>query len=109
MNKLAQAENEKRAVLVFFHAQWCGACQHTKQKLMADIRRASAQNNVEVVEADVDEVPDVSSEMGITAMPTFQLWVPQKTSGKLCLKKKTNVIVGADGSAVQRLVAQNQQ
>lgn len=104
LQEMTDCESRKQPVLVFFHAEWCGACQHTKQNLMEGIRKASAANGVKVVEADVDEVPAMSNAVEVRAMPTFQVWRPDKTTGKLGLSKQ-DVVVGADAKAVEGLVA----
>ena len=69
---MTAAESQRQPVLVFFHAQWCGACQHTKQNLMDNIRQVSAANGVKVVEADVDVATIELAESAASGLE----WVP---------------------------------
>ena len=103
VEEMSSAEAQRQPVLMFFHAQWCGACQHTKQNLMENIRKLSAANGVKVIEADVDEAPKMSNAVKVKAMPTFQMWKPD-SAGNLSLDEKKDVVVGADAAAVEKLV-----
>ena len=62
---------------------------------MDNIRKLSETNGVKVVEADVDEAPAMSNAVEVKAMPTFQMWKPDKATGKLGLDKANSVVVGA--------------
>lgn len=104
MQELGHAQTAKQPCLLFFHAEWCGACQHTKKNLMAGIEQVCAQQNVRVVHVDVDQTPRISSATGVSAMPTFQLWRPDAGTGRLAVDHKKDVIVGADDAQVKALV-----
>ena len=97
---MRDAKRQRRPCLIFFHATWCGACEHTKSTILDGIRAACQQRGVALLEADVDRTPQLSSALGVQAMPTFQLMRHDGTT-----LRKGAAVVGADGEAVQRLVA----
>nr|QKY15087.1 thioredoxin h (TRXH) [Polytomella parva] len=69
--QLAQAAEAGKAVVVDFHAVWCGPCR----AIAPFYESLSAKySNVVFLKVDVDEVEAVASECGITGMPTFMLF-----------------------------------
>ncbi|KAL8382569.1 hypothetical protein RB595_006378 [Gaeumannomyces hyphopodioides] len=67
--KAALANN--KVVLVDFFAVWCGPCKAISPK----VEQWSEQYpNIHYVKVDVDELPEVSQEYSIRAMPTFLLF-----------------------------------
>ncbi|KAH7640324.1 thioredoxin 2 [Dermatophagoides farinae] len=60
-----------KLVVVDFYATWCGPC-----RLIAPVLEKLAEENKEklvVLKVDVDENEELTSEYGITSMPTFVL------------------------------------
>ncbi|KAL6585755.1 hypothetical protein OROMI_002399 [Orobanche minor] len=58
-----------KLMVVNFSASWCGPC-----KLMEPFfNQLSKYSDVNFVKIDVDDLPDVAREFGVTAMPTFML------------------------------------
>ena len=55
-------------VVVDFMASWCGPC---KMLAPAIDTLAETKDNVIVVKADIDDMPNVSSEFGIMSVPTI--------------------------------------
>jgi thioredoxin 1 len=63
--------SDTSAVLVDFHATWCGPC-HAVAPIYAKLAEEhSSPSNVAFVKVDVDEQPEIAAKYGITAMPTF--------------------------------------
>ncbi|KAL5553978.1 hypothetical protein UlMin_041379 [Ulmus minor] len=57
-----------KLVVIDFTAAWCGPCRSMEPFLK---ELADKNQDVEFVEVDVDELPDVAAEFGVQAMPTF--------------------------------------
>jgi len=55
-------------VLVDFYAEWCGPCKQLSPLL--DII-ASEMDNVQIVKVNVDSAAELSTEYGITSIPTM--------------------------------------
>ncbi|KNE64072.1 thioredoxin [Allomyces macrogynus ATCC 38327] len=84
-----------KLVVVDFFATWCGPCRMIAPKF-ADL--ADEFPGAVFLKVDVDEVPDVASKCGISAMPTFQLYKRGE---------KVAEVVGADAKALREAVKAN--
>ncbi|EUC57334.1 thioredoxin, partial [Rhizoctonia solani AG-3 Rhs1AP] len=64
------AKNPGKAMVVDFHAAWCGPCH-----MIAPKYEALANECPEIIftKVDVDAVPEISQHYGIRAMPTFKV------------------------------------
>jgi thioredoxin 1 len=63
--------SDTSAVIVDFHATWCGPC-HAVAPIYAKLAEEhSAPGSVALVKVDVDEQPEIAAKYGISAMPTF--------------------------------------
>ena len=60
--------SSKEPILVDFHAQWCGPCK-TIAPLVEKL--STEHENVKFYKVDVEEVPNVAADNGVSAMPTF--------------------------------------
>ncbi|RPB05954.1 thioredoxin domain-containing protein [Choiromyces venosus 120613-1] len=59
---------KNRVAVIDCHATWCGPCK----MIAPHFERFSREvKGVEFFKMDVDEVPDVTAELGVRAMPTF--------------------------------------
>jgi putative thioredoxin len=66
-------ESRKRPVLVDFWAPWCGPCKTLTPVLEKAVR--AAKGKVKLVKMNIDEHPQVSSQLGIQSIPTVFAFV----------------------------------
>jgi len=78
--ELQELVSEHNAVLVDFHADWCGPCQ----MLEPTLESLAADENTVVAKVDVDANQELAAEHGVQGVP--------------------NVILFADGEPTERVV-----
>ncbi|OLN98073.1 Thioredoxin-1 [Colletotrichum chlorophyti] len=88
------ALKEHKVVLLDAFATWCGPCKAIAP-ILAKHSNEEAFANIHFVKIDVDEVPELSQELGIRAMPTFILF----ENGE-----KAQEIVGANPPALLQAI-----
>ncbi|KAL7897670.1 thioredoxin-like protein [Trichoderma sp. SZMC 28014] len=66
-----QAIKAQDKVIVDCFATWCGPCKAIAPILEKASEEAEFKDKVHFVKFDVDELPELSQELGIRAMPTF--------------------------------------
>ncbi|KAL7911649.1 thioredoxin-like protein [Trichoderma velutinum] len=66
-----QVVKEQEKVIVDCFATWCGPCKAIAPILEKASEEAEFKDKVHFVKFDVDELPELSQELGIRAMPTF--------------------------------------
>jgi putative thioredoxin len=66
-------ESRKRPVLVDFWAPWCGPCKTLGPTLEKVVR--GAKGRVKLVKMNIDEHPQISSQLGIQSIPTVFAFV----------------------------------
>jgi len=87
----AFSEAGTNAVLIDFHATWCGPCK----QIAPDLQKFSvAYPKVVVLKVDIDEAEDVAQKYEISVMPTFKVFV----NGVVA-----DTIVGANVSKLEEL------
>jgi thioredoxin 1 len=64
--------NHKGTVLVDFWAPWCGPCKQLGP--IIDEVSESASDKVKFVKVNIDDNPEVASELGIRSIPTLILF-----------------------------------
>ncbi|GKT93486.1 thioredoxin [Colletotrichum tofieldiae] len=86
--------SEHPVVLVDAFATWCGPCKAIAPVLV-NLSNEEKNSKVHFVKIDVDEVPDVSQELGIRAMPTFLIFEDGQ---------KAQELVGANPTALKQAI-----
>jgi len=99
-NIKSQAELERefikagdKAVIVDFHATWCGPCKDISPKV---VEMSKKYPNVIVLKVDVDECEDIATKYRINSMPTFKVFVRGQ-------EVKGDAISGASESRLERV------
>jgi thioredoxin 1 len=57
-------------VLVDFYATWCGPCKMIAP-ILEELDRTNGLGDVTIVKVDVDDLPMVAAQYGITSIPTL--------------------------------------
>ncbi|KAK7429895.1 thioredoxin trx1 [Neonectria magnoliae] len=63
-----------KAVLVDCFATWCGPCKAISPILEKHSDDPAFSNSIDFIKIDVDDLPELSAELGIRAMPTFMIF-----------------------------------
>ncbi|GLT56169.1 hypothetical protein SLA2020_292350 [Shorea laevis] len=86
------AKENSKLMVIDFAASWCGPCKFMEPAVHAMAKKFT---EVEFVKIDVDDLPDVTQQFGVDAMPTFVL-----------VKKGEEVdrLVGADKDGLERKI-----
>jgi thiol-disulfide isomerase/thioredoxin len=77
-----EASREKKPLLVYFTADWCGPCQHMKATTWSDARVAEALKDYVPVQIDVDDQPNVARTFGVRGIPRVQVMTADGTLGQ---------------------------
>ncbi|KAI8307833.1 Thioredoxin-1 [Colletotrichum sp. SAR11_59] len=81
-------------VILDAFATWCGPCKAIAP-ILANLSNTKEHKGLHFVKIDVDEVPDLSQDLGIRAMPTFLIF----KNGE-----KIEEVVGANPNALTAAV-----
>ncbi|KAF5683870.1 thioredoxin 1 [Fusarium circinatum] len=87
-----------KAVLIDCFATWCGPCKAISPILNKLSEEKALSDNIQFVKFDVDDLPDLTAELGVRAMPTFFVF----KNGK-----KVDELVGANPQALQSMLAKH--
>ncbi|RGP75918.1 thioredoxin 1 [Fusarium longipes] len=87
-----------KAVLVDCFATWCGPCKAISPILNKLSEQPALSKNIEFVKFDVDQLPDLTADLGVRAMPTFFVF---KGGNKI------DELVGANPQALQSMLAKH--
>jgi len=87
-----KALSEKGVMIVDCFATWCGPCKVIAPKV---VEFAKKYPTARFYKVDVDEVPDVAQELGISAMPTFVIFNEGDVADK---------VVGANPHALESAI-----
>ncbi|XXG94304.1 thioredoxin trx1 [Hypoxylon texense] len=67
------ALKENKTVMLDCFATWCGPCKAIAP-ILANHSKEEQFKDIYFAKIDVDDLPELSQELGITAMPTFMLF-----------------------------------
>ncbi|KAI2614364.1 thioredoxin-domain-containing protein [Hypoxylon fragiforme] len=87
-----EAVQQNKVVLLDCFATWCGPCKAIAP-ILANHSNEEEFKDVFFAKIDVDDLPELSQELGITAMPTFMVF----KDGNLVPAEK---LVGANPNAL---------
>ncbi|KAF5963879.1 thioredoxin 1 [Fusarium coicis] len=87
-----------KAVLIDCFATWCGPCKAISPILNKLSEEKALSDGIQFVKFDVDELPDLTAELGVRAMPTFFVF---KNGSKV------DELVGANPQALQSMLAKH--
>lgn len=90
--EMADAKEQGKTVVVDFFAEWCPPCRIITpvfEELSVEM------DDLVFLKVDVDGVPQIASENGISAMPTFMVFKDGK---------KVNELVGAAKDRLKAMV-----
>ncbi|GAW14407.1 hypothetical protein EKO27_g4626 [Xylaria grammica] len=90
-----EAVKAHQVVIVDAFATWCGPCKAIAP-IIAKMSEEEKFKDVFFAKIDVDDLPELSQELGITAMPTIIAFKNGERDG---------TVVGAKLPAIQELVA----
>ncbi|KAI1336594.1 thioredoxin-domain-containing protein [Xylariaceae sp. FL0016] len=91
-----QAINEQKAIVLDCFATWCGPCKAIAPLLLKH-SNDEKYKDVHFVKIDVDELSELSQELGVTAMPSFMLF---KNGDPVPVEK----VVGANPKALEAML-----
>uniref|UniRef100_A0A2P2J8I6 Thioredoxin H2-like n=1 Tax=Rhizophora mucronata TaxID=61149 RepID=A0A2P2J8I6_RHIMU len=89
------SKQSPQLMVIDFTASWCGPCRFMEPALHA---MAARFTDVQFVQIDVDQLPDVAQDFGVQAMPTFVLVKRGKEVGR---------VVGAMKDELERKIEKN--
>ncbi|RYP16334.1 hypothetical protein DL765_005184 [Monosporascus sp. GIB2] len=89
-----QALQENKIVMLDCFATWCGPCKAIAP-ILANHSNEEEFKDIFFAKIDVDELPELSQELGIRAMPTFMLFKDGE---------KADELVGANPNALVELL-----
>lgn len=91
----AVGASDKKPVLAWFTASWCGPCK----AITPHVERLSENvKNVEILKIDIDANGELAEEYEVESVPTFIMFKNKEVAGR---------ILGASGPKIDELVKNN--
>lgn len=72
-------EKSQVPLIIKFTASWCGPCKMMKPVL--ETIQAENEKTLKIVEVDVDQFPEMASELGIQGVPSSVLYMNKVKKG----------------------------
>ncbi|KAI1321910.1 thioredoxin-like protein [Xylariaceae sp. FL0255] len=94
-----EAVKNNKVVLLDCFATWCGPCKAIAP-VLAKMSNEDQFKDVFFAKIDVDDLPELSQELGITAMPTFMVFKDGEAT-------PADKLVGAAPKALQDLLVKH--
>ncbi|KAI0013009.1 thioredoxin-domain-containing protein [Xylariaceae sp. FL0662B] len=91
------AIKDHKVVMLDCFATWCGPCKAIAPLLAKYSEEEEFKDLIYFAKIDVDDLPDLSQQLGITAMPTFMIF----TDGN---EEPAEKLVGANPNALVALL-----
>jgi thiol:disulfide interchange protein len=76
---LAQAQKERKPVVLDFFAKWCAPCQRMEKTTFKDERVKALLERCVFVRIDTDKHPDVAKRMAVEGLPDIRFALPDGT------------------------------
>ncbi|KAI1488377.1 thioredoxin domain-containing protein [Biscogniauxia mediterranea] len=92
-----EAVKNNKVVLLDCFATWCGPCKAIAPLLAKHSEDEQFKDTIYFAKIDVDDLPELSQELGITAMPTFMIFKDGNT-------EPAEKLVGANPNALVSLL-----
>ena len=73
---LAQAQKEKKPVVLDFFAEWCAPCQRMEKTTFIDERVKALLGRCAFLRIDTDEQPEISRRMNVEGLPDIRFVTP---------------------------------
>ena len=73
---LAQAQKERKPVVLDFFAEWCAPCQRMEKTTFIDERIKALLGRCVFLRIDTDEQPEISRRMNVEGLPDIRFITP---------------------------------
>jgi len=73
---LAQAQKERKPVVLDFFAEWCAPCQRMEKTTFIDERVKALLGRCVFLRIDTDEQPEISRRMNVEGLPDIRFVTP---------------------------------
>jgi thiol:disulfide interchange protein len=73
---LAQAQRERKPVVLDFYAEWCAPCMRMDKNTFKDERVKALLDRCVFVRVDTDKQPDIAKRMGVEGLPDIRFALP---------------------------------
>ena len=85
-------EQKDILVVCYFTAEWCGPCKSIAKFVDEVASHEKIKEKLIVLKIDVDVMNDLSVEMGVKCMPTFQFYVNKEKKDEITGANKENLV-----------------